>query len=668
MANNSNNYTADNLKTLSEIEAVRKRPGMYIGSTDSMGLHHLVWEIVDNSVDEAKEGYGKKITVIIYKDGCLSVEDQGRGVPCDYNHKENISGFDMVYLKLHSGGKFDESNYHSSGGLHGVGGAVVNALSSYMEIHSYRDGFDNSIVYTNGKSILKGKKDVGEIKRIPLTSSKRGTFVKFKPDETIFSDTTFDYQKIAQSLDDRAGLNKGISFILIDQRSDRREEFYYKEGLKEYFVSHSFGKNPICEPIYISGEMKVNDTNNPSSNEFISIEFIGQYFSDIQTENINSFANGVKTTDGGMHVVGLKKGLTNVFNRYATSHKLIKNKEITTLDGSDIRTGLCCILSVSIPERYKIFEGQTKAKLGTKEALNAVDDLIENKLYYYLEEHPKDTSSIFDKILTTLDERIASNKAKDSVRKLSKIDRIKMSNLSGKLAPASSKNFKLNELFIVEGDSAGGSAKKCRDREHQAILPLRGKPKNVVGESLNDIYDNKELNTIVYTIGAGCDKDFKVKDMHYDKIIIMTDADDDGCHIQNLLISFFYEHMRPLIEEGHLYIACPPLYRLAKKGEEIYCFDDNELIQARKKFGSNYILSRYKGLGEMNADQLGKTTMSPKSRKLIQVMIDDIEECSDKVRLFMDKNFADKRKEWIDLNVDFTFKKDFFEEIKSDEK
>jgi len=661
-----NSYTADNLKSLSEMEAVRKRPGMYIGSTDLNGLHHLAWEIIDNAVDEAKEGYGKRIDVTINTDGSITVEDQGRGVPCDINHKEKISGFDMVYLKLHSGGKFDESNYHAAGGLHGVGGAVVNALSSFMEIHSYRDGYDNWIRYTNKKGSTKGEKDATPIKREKLDKFKTGTKVTFLPDPTIFQDTNFSYERIATSLDDRAGLNKGVTFTLTDQRSNRKQVFYYKDGLKEYFISHLQSKYPLCEPIYIEGDYLIPNENNKKK-EIIHVEFIGQYYDDLNTEQIFSFTNGVRTSEGGSHVAGLKKGLTIVFNKYGLNHKLIKNN--VSLEGSDIRTGLNCILSITVPENYIIFEGQTKSKLGTKEALNAVDDVIENKLYYYLEEHAKDANNIFGKILTSLEERLASNKAKEQVKKLSKQDRAKLSNLSGKLTPASSKDYKNNELFIVEGDSAGGSAKKCRDREHQAILPLRGKPKNVVGETNADIYDNKELNTIVYTIGAGCDKDFKLKDMRYGKIIIMTDADDDGCHIQNLLIAFFYEHMRPLIEAGRLYIACPPLYRLAKKnGDEMYCWTNEELDKARIKMGNGYVLSRYKGLGEMNYNQLGETTMNKDSRKLIQVIIDDLDECTDKVKLFMDKDFASQRKEWIDNNVDFTFKQDHFEEIKANEK
>jgi topoisomerase IV subunit B len=643
-----NKYTADNLTLLKGLEPVRERPGMYIGSTDINGLHHLVWEIVDNSVDEANAGYGKLITVTIHTDGSISIEDEGRGVPCDFNHKEKMSGFDMVYRTLHAGGKFDESNYKTAGGLHGVGGAVVNALSSWLEVHSYRDGQDHFIRYEKG-----GKKE-SEIKVTDLAKvSKRGTLVTFMPDSEIFEDTNFDYQKIASSLDDRACLTKGVTFVLSDERSNRRQEFLYANGIHEYFATHSFGKTPICDPISIEGEA-----------DDIKVEFVGQFYSDSYTENISAFANGVRTPDGGHHVIGLKKALTVSINKFASDHKLIKASQ--SLDGEDIREGFACLLSVWIPENILEFEGQTKSKLGTKEANNAVDTVIETKLGYYLQEHAQDATNIVNKALLASEAREKAKKAKDSIRELSKAG-VKDSNLSGKLTPASSKNYKTNELFIVEGDSAGGSAKKCRDREHQAILPLRGKPKNVVGEDSADIYDNKELNTIVYTIGAGCDEDFKVKDMHYDKIIIMTDADDDGCHIQNLLMSFFYEHMRELIVTGHLYIACPPLYRVAKKDKEIYCWTDEDLDKARVEIGNGYVLSRYKGLGEMDADQLGKTTMSPLSRRLIQVTISDFDECTDKVNLFMSKDTADRRKDWIDANVDFGFHKDHFEEIKSHE-
>lgn len=644
-----NKYTADNLKVLKGLEPVRERPGMYIGSTDITGLHHLVWEIVDNAVDEANAGYGKEIDVTIHTDGSISVLDQGRGVPCDMNHKEGISGFDMVYAMLHAGGKFDESNYKTAGGLHGVGGAVVNALSAWMEIHSYRDGIDHFIRYENG-----GKKK-SAIKETPLSkASKRGTLVTFQPDPAIFDDTNFDYQKIASSLDDRACLTSGVVFKLTDERTSREQQFFYEGGIAEYFATHAFGKQAISEPISISGEYGG-----------IKVDFVGQFYSDVFSESIASFANGVKTPEGGHHVSGLKKALTIVFNKYASSHKFIKPN--SSLDGGDIREGFSCLLSVWIPESILEFEGQTKSQLGTKEASPAVDSVIESKLGYYLEEHSKEADGIIEKCLRAQEAREKAKEAKDSIRKMSKAAFKEASNLSGKLTPASSKEYRKNELFIVEGDSAGGSAKKCRDRFHQAILPLRGKTKNVVGEDKDDIYDNRELNTIVFTIGAGVDEDFKLKDMHYGKIIIMTDADDDGCHIQNLLMSFFFEHLRPLIEDGHLYIACPPLYRLYKKGQETYCWTDDDLDKARLDMGKGYVLSRYKGLGEMDADQLGKTTMSPLTRRLIQITIPDCEEAEEKVNLFMAKQNASKRREWIDSNVDFSFHKDHFQEIKANE-
>ncbi len=644
-----NKYTAENLKVLKGLEPVRERPGMYIGSTDITGLHHLVWEIVDNSVDEANAGFGKEIDVTIHTDGSLSVLDGGRGVPCDFNKKEGLSGFDMVYQTLHAGGKFDESNYKTAGGLHGVGGAVVNALSSWMEIHSYREGQDHFIRYEDG-----GKKKT-QIKITPLDHpTKRGTLVTFQPDPAIFDDTNFDYQRIAASLDDRACLTKGVTFKLTDERTSREQVFFYKDGIAEYFATHAFGKVAICEPIAISG------TSNG-----IQVDFVGQFYSDVYSESIASFANGVKTPEGGHHVVGLKKAITVVFNKYALNHKLIKAN--ASLEGSDIREGFSCLLSVWIPETILEFEGQTKAMLGTKEASPAVDNVIESQLGYYLEEHSKEADAIIDKCLRAQQAREKAKEAKDSIRKMSKAALKEASNLSGKLTPASSKEYKKNELFIVEGDSAGGSAKKCRDRFHQAILPLRGKTKNVVGEDREDIYDNKELNTIVFTVGAGVDEDFAEKNMHYGKIIIMTDADDDGCHIQNLLMSFFFEHMRPLIEGGHLFIACPPLYRLYKKGEEVYCWTDEDLDKAREKMGKGYVLSRYKGLGEMDASQLGKTTMSPVSRRLVQITIPDAEEAEEKVNLFMAKENASMRRDWINDNVDFSFHADHFQEIKDHE-
>jgi len=647
---NSNSYTSSNLKILKGLEPVRARPGMYIGSTDINGLHHLVWEIVDNAVDEANAGYGKLITITINTDGSITITDEGRGVPCDFNKVEGLSGFDMVYRTLHAGGKFDASNYKTAGGLHGVGGAVVNALSSFMEIHSYRNGKDHFIRYEDG-----GKKQ-SEIVVTPAKKlSLRGTSVTFMPDKKIFEDTTFDFNKISNSLDDRACLSKGVTFTLEDKRSDRKQTFCYQDGIKEYFVTHNFGKKGICEPIYIEGE-----------SQGIKVEIVCQFFEDVYSENITSFANSVRTAEGGHHVVGFKRALTASINRYAQNHNLLKSNKGKSLDGSDIREGLNCIISVWVPEDILEFEGQTKSKLGTRQATQAVDDVVQSNLNYYLEEHAIDANSIIEKTLRSMNARLKAKEAKNAARKANSKSGRDASNLSGKLTPCASKNYKLNELFIVEGDSAGGSAKKCRDRKHQAILPLRGKPKNVVGSDASDIYDNTELNTIIYTIGAGCDDDFNIKNMHYDKIIIMTDADDDGCHIQNLLISFFYEHMRPLIEQGHLYIACPPLYRVFNKKKEIYCWSDEDLDRARETMKKGYMLSRYKGLGEMNASQLGETTMAPETRRLLRIVIDDEEDCTDKLNLFMNKNNADRRKEWISNNIDFSYRKDHFEEIKDE--
>lgn len=648
---NANPYSANNLKLLKGLEPVRSRPGMYIGSTDINGLHHLVWEILDNSVDEANAGFGSKIEVDINTDGSISISDEGRGVPCDLNKQEGMSGFDMVYRTLHAGGKFDSTNYKTAGGLHGVGGAVVNALSSYMEIHSYRNGQDNFIRYEDGGS-KQTKIEVKSTNR----ANKSGTKVTFLPDKKVFEDTTFDFNKISASLDDRACLSKGVTFILNDKRSDRKQEFCYKEGIKEYFITHNFGKKGICEPIYITGE-----------SSGIIVEIVGQFFFDSYSESITSFANSVRTIDGGHHVVGLKRGLTATINKYAQNHNLLKGIKAKSLDGNDIREGFHCILSVWVPENILEFEGQTKSKLGTRQATQAVDDVIQSTLSYYLEEHSADANAIVEKTISSMTARLKAKEAKNAIRKANSKSGRDLSNLSGKLTPCSTKQYTQNELFIVEGDSAGGSAKKCRDRKHQAILPLRGKPKNVVGSTNPaEIYDNTELNTIIYTIGAGCDEDFNIKNMHYDKVIIMTDADDDGCHIQNLLISFFYEHMRPLIEEGHLYIACPPFYRVFTKKKEIYCWSDEDLDKARNIMKKGYLLSRYKGLGEMNADQLGQTTMARATRRLIRVVIEDEDDCTDKLNLFMNKNSADRRKVWIENNIDFTYRKDHFEEIKDE--
>ena len=639
----SDKYSASNLTILHGLEPVRERPGMYIGSTSTLGLHHLVWEIVDNAVDEANEGYGKNIYVTIHADGSLEVEDQGRGVPYDTNAKEKLNGFQIVYQTLHGGGKFDESNYKSAGGLHGVGASVTNALSAWMTVHSFRDGNDHFARFEKGGSKFSGIKDLG-----PTT--KRGTQVRFLPDPEIFEDVTWNFDRIATHLDDQACLTKGVTFYLTDERTDRKQTFYYENGLREYFNRHTVGKEPLIKPIHFEG----------SSSDEIKVDVVFGYLQDNYDEKIIAFANGVRTGDGGYHVTGLKKALTATFNQYGISHSLFKANN--PLDGDCLREGLVAILSVWVPEHILEFEGQTKEKLGTKQALNAVDSLMEKQLSYYLEEHKDDADSVIRK---TLDEMKIREKTEADRKKEREMLKSKMSgfNLSDKLTPCSSKDYRSNELFIVEGDSAGGSAKKGRDPKHQAILPLRGKPKNTTEiEDEKILLGNKEIATLIYTIGAGYDSDFRIKDIHYDKVIIMTDADDDGSHIQSLLLTFFYNHMKPLIENGNVYIACPPLYRVYNGKKEIYCYDDAELEKAKTDVGKGYHVNRYKGLGEMNYTQLSETTMLPAHRRLLKVSIRDDDEAKDKVNLFLGRD-SDRRKDWIENNIDFSVSDSFTKEV-----
>lgn len=636
------NYNANELRVLHGLEAVVRRPGMYIGSTDTVGLHHLVWEILDNAVDEANEGYGKNIYVTIHDDGSIEVSDQGRGVPYDYNAKEKKNGFQIVYQTLHGGGKFDEELYKSASGLHGVGAAVTNALSEWLEVHSYRDGIDHYAKFEKNGTKFSGIKELGP-------TNKRGTEVRFYPDRKIFEDITFNYEKIAQHLDDKACLTKGVTFHLFDERTNRTQDFYYANGLLEYFNRHTAGKELLVQTMHMEG----------ISDDGIKVETVFGFLKDNYDEKIISFANGVRTGDGGYHVTGFKKALTSCFNSYAINHSEIKSNE--SLDGDCLREGLVAILSVWVPEHLLQFEGQTKGKLGTKDALNAVDSIIESKLSYHLEEHANDASAVVKK---TIDEMRVRAKAESERKKERELLKNKTTfTLSDKLTPCSSKDYMNNELFIVEGDSAGGSAKKGRDPKYQAILPLRGKPLNTT--DVNDVktlLGNKEIATLIYTIGAGFDSDFKIKDIHYGKVIIMTDADDDGSHIQSLLLTFFYNHMKPLLETGHVYVACPPLYRVFNSKKEIYCWDDKDLAEAKAKIGAGYRVNRYKGLGEMNYGQLSSTTMDKATRRLLKVYIADDDDARDKVRLFLGKD-TDRRKDWIENNIDFSINDDFTQEV-----
>ena len=644
-----NKYTASSLKILKGLEPVKKRPGMYIGSTDWRGTHHLVWETIDNAIDEALSGWGKKIYINIYKDGSISVQDEGRGIPCDYNEQEKMDGLDIVFCTLHGGGKFDSSSYKSSAGLHGVGSACVNALSEWLEVTVYKDGTEYHASYKNNGDKRSGTKVIG-----PTT--KRGSIIRFKPDSRYLPEPEFKFDIIAERLNNSACQANGVHFYLYDERTKEKQEFFYQEGIKEYLQKKNEkkkGLHPIAMFSDYSSEIKA--------------EFAFQFLEDQYEEKIYSFANSIFTVLEGSHVRGYRSGITKAFNEYATRNNIIKNG--TKLDGNDIREGITGVVSVRIPEGKIQFEGQTKEKLGTPEAANVVENLVYNSVTRYLIENKQYASKIFTKILESQKARLAARSAKEEVRKQTPKDNEKTAlMLSGKLVPPQSKDYKKCELFIVEGDSAGGSAKKCRDKRYQGLLPLRGKPKNVSADAEDAFMKNEELSTLAYTIGTGTGKDFNIKNLRYDKVIIMTDADTDGAHIQNLLINFFYLKMKPLIEEGHVYVACPPLYRVmkmvGKKTTEIYAWNNFELEEAKKKIGSGYVINRYKGLGEMDAEQLWKTTMDPKYRKLLQVVITDDNKANEMINLFMGKD-AGPRYQWINENIDFSDKSDFFiEEVK----
>lgn len=644
-----NKYTASSLKILKGLEPVKKRPGMYIGSTDWRGTHHLVWETIDNAIDEALSGWGKKIYINIYKDGSISVQDEGRGIPCDYNEQEKMDGLDIVFCTLHGGGKFDSSSYKSSAGLHGVGSACVNALSEWLEVTVYKDGTEYHASYKNNGDKRSGTKVIG-----PTT--KRGSIIRFKPDSRYLPEPEFKFDIIAERLNNSACQANGVHFYLYDERTKEKQEFFYQEGIKEYLQKKNEKKKSL-HPIAMFSDY---------SSE-IKAEFAFQFLEDQYEEKIYSFANSIFTVLEGSHVRGYRSGITKAFNEYATRNNIIKNG--TKLDGNDIREGITGVVSVRIPEGKIQFEGQTKEKLGTPEAANVVENLVYNSVTRYLIENKQYASKIFAKILESQKARLAARSAKEEVRKQTPKDNEKTTlMLSGKLVPPQSKDYKKCELFIVEGDSAGGSAKKCRDKRYQGLLPLRGKPKNVSADAEDAFMKNEELSTLAYTIGTGTGKDFNIKNLRYDKVIIMTDADTDGAHIQNLLINFFYLKMKPLIEEGHVYVACPPLYRVmkmvGKKTTEIYAWNNFELEEAKKKIGSGYVINRYKGLGEMDAEQLWKTTMDPKYRKLLQVVITDDNKANEMINLFMGKD-AGPRYQWINENIDFSDKSDFFiEEVK----
>ena len=633
-------YDESSIVILEGLDAVRKRPGMYIGSTDSKGLHHLVWEIVDNAIDEALNGYGNEIAITLEKDGSVTVEDHGRGMPVG-KHKSGVSTLQVIFTILHAGGKFtSHGGYTSAGGLHGVGASVVNALCTWCKV-TVHDGKDIwSMTFEDGGS------KIGKLEKVGKTN-RTGSTVTFKPDPTIFKTVHFSYSTICERAQEDAFLLKGLKMIVRDKRKEEKEVIYqYEDGLKAFIDEVNQDHTPMHDSISFRGE----------SNQIV-VEGCFQYTDEYQ-ENIFSFTNMVRTRDGGSHETGAKQAFTKVFNEYARKNGFLKEKD-KGFDGNDVREGLTLVINLTIPEDYLQFEGQTKEKLGSPEAKPATETVVSENLRYFLEENKEIANALVRKIIKAAQARNAARKERADIRNgkgKNRSERV----LSGKLASAQSKDARRKELYLVEGDSAGGSAKQGRDSKYQAILPLRGKVLNTEKASLEAIEKNEELNTIIHALGAGVGANFTAEDSNYYKVIIMTDADDDGAHIQNLLLTFFYRYMRELITHEMLYIALPPLYRIAKGGKEYYLYTNEELDEKKAELKNGYTITRYKGLGEMNATQLWDTTMNPESRTLLCVTIENAMMAEKRVTELMGDK-AELRRNWIEDNVVFTLEDDYRE-------
>ncbi|PQP81949.1 DNA topoisomerase IV subunit B [Paenibacillus sp. PCH8] len=638
----SSGYDADDIQVLEGLVAVRKRPGMYIGSTSTSGLHHLVWEIVDNAVDEHLAKFCSKIDITLHKDGSITVQDNGRGIPTAI-HKTGIPTPQVVFTILHAGGKFGGSGYKKSGGLHGVGASVTNALSEWLEVEIFRDGkiHRQRFEYWQDK---KGVEHVGEsVSGLEVlgNTNRTGTKVTFKPDIRVFqSGIQFNYDTLAERLQEIAFLNSGLRIVLKDERSGNQDEYMYEGGASQFVAFLNENKDVLHDVIHFYAEKDDTEVE-------VAIQYNAGY-----TETLASFVNSIPTRGGGTHETGFRAAYTRVMNDYARRTSMIKEKD-KNLEGNDLREGMMAVISVKMSEVE--FVGQTKDQLGSASARSAVDSVVSENIQRFLEENPQVAQTLIRKAVQASRAREAARKARDDMRTGRK--RSESSNLNGKLTPAQSKDFTRNELFIVEGDSAGGSAKQGRDSKIQAILPLKGKPLNPEKSKLADILKNEEYRAITAAIGAGIGTEFAVEDSNYSKIIIMTDADTDGAHIQVLLLTFFYRYMKPLIDAGKIYIAQPPLYKLTRKSGKLasvrYAWTDEELANYMKEFGNNVELQRYKGLGEMNPDQLWETTMNPETRAMLRVQIVDAAKAERRVSTLMGDK-VDPRKRWIVENVDFT--------------
>ena len=654
-----NKYQASDIQVLEGLDAVRMRPGMYIGSTGARGLHHLIWEIVDNAIDEAANGYATEVSVTLKKDGSCEVIDNGRGVPVDIHPQLGVSAVEVVYTQLHAGGKFNNKNYAYSGGLHGVGASVVNALSEWMTVDVYQDYSHYAIRFESNPDPKDPNHIISGHPTAPLAkvgnTRRHGTTVCFKPDPRVFETVEFSSDTVRRRIRELAYLNKGIKFVFTDERikdaEARRVEYMYEGGLADYITYLNSDKNAISEIIQFEGE-------KDGTRVRVAIQYTDSY-----TENIFSFVNNIPTAEGGTHETGFKTAATKAFNDYARRVGILKEKD-NNLSGEDFREGMTAVISANV--RNPQFEGQTKGRLGNTEVRPIVDAICSEQLSIFLEDlkHQETAQRIVEKAVQAARVREAARKARDVARQKSQLE---AAPLVGKLSSCTGRNYAENELFIVEGDSAGGSAKQGRDRRFQAILPLRGKPLNAEKKRIDQVLSNEEFRSIITALGTGIGEDFDISSLKYGRVVILSDADQDGAHIRAILLTFFFRYMRQLVTDGHVYIGIPPLYKASKGSQVIYCYDDKELAAAIKKLGRGYVLQRYKGLGEMNPEQLWETTMNPAQRKMMQVTIEDAAETDRRVSVLMGDK-VEPRREYIAEYANFNRVDTFMDHAQTEDK